>query len=161
MADDKLKRMFDRQFYLETKVYSNDLPDMTQKERLEYIRWNVLAVEDEVHEALGETGWKPWTTSDHINRDAYCNEIIDTWHFLMNLALVVGMTEEEFFTRYMAKTDLNAKRQNEGYDGLNKCPKCKRALDDSAVKCWYVGYEGDEKRAAGFCETFGEWNDGK
>lgn len=135
MIDDRLRKMFMKQYDAQVEVYGNNFPEMSMEERIEFIRWNVLAAEDELHEALGEVGWKPWASSKHINRDAYCNELIDLWHFVMNLALAVGMTADEFSTRYFKKLEKNVQRQTEGYDGLNKCPHCRRAYDDDAVKC--------------------------
>jgi dimeric dUTPase (all-alpha-NTP-PPase superfamily) len=110
--------------------------DLDGEQKLEWVRWNVLALEDELHELLAETGWKPWAKSRHINRDAYISELVDAFHFMMNLMLVVDCTAEEFLEKYFEKRGINAKRQEEGYDGVsNKCHKCKRALDDKAVQC--------------------------
>ena len=132
--------MFDRQFDLQTNTYGYNFADMTNEERVEFIRWNVLALQDELHEALGEVGWKPWATSKHINRDAYTGELVDAWHFFMNLCLVVGMQGNELQSRYMAKASVNEQRQEDCYDGVSsKCPSCKRAYDDSAVKCVPAG----------------------
>lgn len=105
-------------------------------ERNEWIRWNILALEDELHEALAETGWKPWATSKHINREAYASEIVDAFHFFMNLMLVVDISVDELLEKYFEKRGLNEKRQSDGYDGVStKCPVCKRAFDDVSVLC--------------------------
>lgn len=154
MVDDRLHKMFMAQFDAQVNTYGNNFPEMSMDERIAFISWNAFALDDEIHEAMGEIGWKPWATSKHINRDAYCNELIDTWHFLMNMALVVGMTADEFSGRYFKKLELNVKRQREGYDGRNKCPKCKRAYDDSAVLCRPGEGEGDS-----YCAQTQEWFD--
>lgn len=108
--------------------------------RATYIRDNVLALTDELHEALGEVGWKPWATSRHLNEDAYVAELVDAWHFMMNLLLATGIPPEElarkFIMKYFEKVERNAARQVRGYDGVtDKCPGCHRALDDVAVAC--------------------------
>lgn len=104
---------------------------------IDFIHWNVTALTDELHELLGEIGWKPWAKSRHINLDAAKGELIDALHFLLNLCLVLGMDASEIIHRYDAKHEKNAKRQEEGYDGVStKCALCKRALDDDAVKCY-------------------------
>lgn len=112
------------------------IEDFTPAERMEAIRDNVLACTDELHEALAETGWKPWATSNHINTEAFKSEMVDAWHFFMNLMLHSGMTADDLYQGYIKKNAKNIQRQTEGYDGVStKCPHCKRAYDDSAVEC--------------------------
>lgn len=126
----------DAQRQLQVKAYGYDPVEMPQDEKIEFIRWNILALEDELHEAIAEVGWKPWATSRHINREAFRGELVDAFHFLMNLMLVVDIDAEEFLSAYRAKREKNAKRQAAGYDGVSgKCAGCSRALDDDAVSC--------------------------
>lgn len=129
---------------LQTETYGHKFKEMGQLERIAFIKENVLALENEIHEALGEVGWKTWATSNHINEDEYLGELVDVFHFFMNLILVLQMpaTEtrtsitvndlaEEFTRRYFAKNARNTQRQLDGYDGVSgKCPVCKRAIDD-------------------------------
>lgn len=116
-----------------------DLPlaDGERKVAIDFMHWNVTATTDELHELLGEIGWKPWAKSRHINLEAARGEWIDALHFMLNLALVLGLDDsDEIMRRYLAKREKNAKRQEEGYDGVStKCPGCGRALDDEAVEC--------------------------
>lgn len=131
------------QHALQQKSYKKDPTTLDDEERAEFIRWNVLALEDELHEALQEVGWKPWATSRHLNRDAFKGELVDAYHFFMNLMLAADIDADEFLEAYQAKRTKNAKRQAEGYDGVTgKCPHCKRALDDSAVMCGEVNDTG-------------------
>lgn len=110
--------------------------DDDRKPAIDFIHWNVTALTDELHELLGEVGWKPWAKSRHINIEAARGELIDAYHFMANLSLVLGMDAEEIMRRYHEKHAKNAKRQEEGYDGVStKCIGCKRALDDSGVEC--------------------------
>lgn len=105
-------------------------------EAVAFLTWNILALQDELHELLGETGWKPWASQNHVNIDAARGEAIDAWHFLMNIFLALGMDAEMIHDKYMAKRAKNAKRQADGYDGVStKCPGCHRALDDDGVMC--------------------------
>ena len=136
MNKDRLERMLEAQEELQKSSYGNSPRTLSGAEQVEFIRWNVLALEDELHEALAETGWKPWATSRHVNREAFVGELVDAFHFFMNLMLVVGSDADELFTKYAAKRARNAQRQAEGYDGVTgKCETCKRALDDPAVLC--------------------------
>lgn len=145
---DKLERLLQEQSDLQnsmptthpTKLFEftqrPDADDIDRTDSIEFITWNVLALEDELHELLGETGWKPWAKSKHINLEAARGEAIDALHFLLNLFLVLGMDADDVLERYLAKRAKNQKRQEENYDGVTtKCPVCKRALDDDAVAC--------------------------
>lgn len=111
--------------------------DADRMPAIDFIHWNVTALTDELHELLGEVGWKPWAKSRHINLDAARGEWIDALHFMLNLGLVLGLDQaKEITALYDAKHAKNEKRQEEGYDGVStKCPGCGRALDDDAVKC--------------------------
>lgn len=131
-----LAAMLQSQHMLQINSFGNDPKELNMEQQIEWIRWNTLALEDELHEALAETGWKPWATSKHVNREAFVGELVDAFHFFMNLMLVVDCSAEELADRYFAKRDKNAKRQANGYDGVaGKCGVCKRALDDEAVLC--------------------------
>jgi hypothetical protein len=114
-----------------------DVTKLKGAEFADYVRVNVLALEDELHEAMQEVVWKPWSHAEpgFIDRDRYLDELIDAWHFFMNLVLVakkddqrLGDLVNEFTERYFAKHDRNRQRQAEGYTGLDKCPNCKREL---------------------------------
>lgn len=145
---DRLTEMFELQHELQTSTFGKNFQRMLPAERIQYIKDMVLAAVQELGEALDETGWKPWATSQHVNDTAYQAELVDTWHFLMNLMLATGRDPEELadalFHGYTAKRQRNIQRQAEGYDGvLGKCPKCWRALDDPAVECrTYAGALG-------------------
>lgn len=135
---DLLQRLLAHQGEAQRNVYHVDPAALPLKERVEYIRWNVLALEDELHEMLAETSWKPWAKADYINDDKATNELIDALHFLLNLFLALAPEGQgpdalavDIFRRYERKRAINAQRQRTGYDGVDsKCPGCKRALDD-------------------------------
>ncbi|AYN55899.2 deoxyuridine triphosphatase [Microbacterium phage Coltrane] len=139
---DRLQQLLNSQEDLQINSYGNSpaglLPENPEA-AIEFIRWNVLALTDELHELLAETGWKPWATSRHVNLTAARGELVDAFHFFMNLALVLNMDGTELFEQYQAKRAKNAKRQEDGYDGVTgKCPGCKRAMDDDATACYPV-----------------------
>lgn len=134
---DRLGEMFELQGDLQEKAYGLHPLMMTDPEqRIEFFKDMVLAATDELHEALAEIGWKPWTTSTHFNEEAVQGELVDVFHFFMNLCMVSGMTPDMLYEKYKAKRTKNIKRQDEGYDGIKgKCPNCHRALDDNGVTC--------------------------
>lgn len=131
----ELRDALNDQHALQVKSYKKDPRGLEDEERAEFIRWNVLALEDELHEALAEVGWKPWATSRHLNREEFKGELVDALHFYMNLLLAADITAEELLEAYQVKRTKNAKRQADGYDGVTgKCPRCMRALDDVPPK---------------------------
>lgn len=137
-----LQMILDRQRELQKKHYGVDVTTLSDEERAQYIRDMSLALTDELHEALNETGWKPWATSRHVNRQAYLGELIDVLHFWCNLVLITNTNEKELLDMYFAKADKNAKRQLAGYDGVaGKCTTCGRAFDDTAVLCTPIACE--------------------
>jgi hypothetical protein len=110
--------------------------EMNFSELMEYLRVNFLAIFNEINEAMNETGWKPWATEDSINVEAFRGELVDAFHFMLNLLIAAGIQPHEFYTAFLEKNDRNARRQLEGYDGkTGKCPTCKRSYDDSGVSC--------------------------
>lgn len=139
MEEDLLEEMMRVQRDLQTdhfKVWPYDLGQLTEEQRALLVKDNTLACLDELHEALNEVGWKPWASSRHVNEDALQGELIDAWHFLMNLFMLAGLTPHMVAERYRAKAQVNQARQAEGYDGVStKCPGCRRALDDPATSC--------------------------
>lgn len=137
MSRNPIAEMLELQRELQINSYGKDPAHILDgPERMDFIRWNVLALEDELHEALAETGWKPWAKSQHVNEQAFAGEMVDAWHFFMNLMLVGHMSAETLEKGYLAKRLKNAARQRDGYDGVStKCQLCKRALDDDAVNC--------------------------
>lgn len=136
-VDHRLEFMVKLQAEFQTFLHQNTHPaHLDPVAKMDYVRTQALGLITEVNEALNETGWKPWATSNHINRDAYVSELVDVWHFLMNMMIAVEMTPDELFQGYVTKQAINRKRQQDKYDGVStKCPGCRRAYDDKAVTC--------------------------
>lgn len=134
--DPVLTLMLTKQREFQMRVVGDDPADLRGTDRKAYIREQALALTDELHEALAEVGWKSWATSEHINRAAYAAELADVFIFFMNLMLVADVPAHELCRLVLEKQVKNHKRQDDGYDGVStKCPVCKRAYDDDAVKC--------------------------
>ena len=140
---DRLAAMMQRQHELQHHLGELPPPTASNGERLDYLRSMVLACISELFEALAETGWKPWTTDDYIDESAAFAELSDAWQFLMNAMFAVapqGYGPEQIadllYLTHSHKVAINKDRANAGYDGVTgKCPVCKRAYDDPAVKC--------------------------
>lgn len=114
---------------------------MNEEQLAEFITWNCTALMVELGEALGEVGWKPWATSRHVNYPAALHEMVDAWHFFLNMMLAMGAlagikpsdVAQEFTQQYQRKNAKNLQRQVEGYDGVSsKCPQCHRDLAETS-----------------------------
>lgn len=109
-------------FYLQIKFqesmgitfprWKNDISD---KYNIELIKNQILALYDEVGEALREVPWKPWKVNQEFNINKFKMELIDIFHFLINLFLLVNMDSEEVINLFKIKNEINRKRQKNGY----------------------------------------------
>jgi hypothetical protein len=132
---DDLDTMLQMQRALQARINGYDIEDQPIELRIENIKLNVLALTAELHEALDETGWKPWASSRHIYEDRLQEELIDAWHFLMNLFLHANMDADKIFEMYCRKHGINVTRQEDGYEGVKeKCPQCHRDLAEMQLK---------------------------
>lgn len=140
--EDRLGLMLRMQNRLQKRMKDGSPLDLEGERRAEFVRWNVLALEDELHEALQEMGWKPWATSRHLNAELMLKEMVDAWHFFMNILLAIcseeGWSQDELLDRftklYIIKNEINLQRQEEGYDGVaGKCSQCHRDLKEVGV----------------------------
>lgn len=139
---DMLRQVFESQAYFQG-LLGHDYTQMSTEELAGYLKDQILALTDEAHEALNETGWKPWASSRHVNREEFAGELADILCFLVNLALGVGLTAEDFYRLHQEKALRNIKRQEDKYDGVQgKCPGCKRAIDDLRAKGLPIGNFG-------------------
>jgi NTP pyrophosphatase (non-canonical NTP hydrolase) len=136
--DPAFARILEQQRQIQIGHMGGDPAEMPDDKRREFIRNMSFALVAEVVEATDETSWKPWAATNQPvikNREAFKSELADVFIFLMNLMLVGDITTSEFLTAVSVKQQINIKRQIDGYDGNNKCPRCKAAYDDPAVNC--------------------------
>lgn len=117
-----LNDMFERQAEFQRRVdprcFSPDL-----KERVDFIMDHSLYMEQELQETLYELPyfkrWKDYSNMTNVEKQLAIvkaqEELIDTWHFFMNIALSLGFTADTFYQAYLNKIAENNKRQDEGY----------------------------------------------
>lgn len=82
---------------------------------IEIIKNQILALYDEVGEALREVPWKPWKVNQVFNVSKFRMELIDVFHFLINLFLLSGMEAIDVFHLFGQKNEINVRRQKDGY----------------------------------------------
>ena len=116
---DRLEEMFAHQLRLQVKLGTfKQIDDIITRQQ--FINEMLLACHCELVEVQAETMWKDhavpfgWKHQD-FNEQKYKEEIIDLWHFTMNLWLAVGGTPSEFFELYCEKNKINQQRKDEGY----------------------------------------------
>lgn len=111
------------QHRVDPRYESDDL-----KERAAFIRDHFVYLDQELQEMLYEIPyfkhWKDYSkmTDEEISA-AYVKakeELVDSWHFFMNLMLALGMTATELYEGYLIKSKENIRRQEEGYDHTMK-----------------------------------------
>lgn len=69
----------------------------------------------EVVELQRETEWKWWKTEKGIENQKIQEEIIDLWHFLIQLSIEAGLEPETLVAKYIEKNRENTKRQQRCY----------------------------------------------
>jgi RNase P subunit RPR2 len=118
---------------LQQSSFGVDYIMLTGDKLSEYLVHNGFALVAELIEAFQEVQWKNWANNrGSLNRDAMAGELIDTAHFLANIAVAIGMDDEEWERLYREKQERNRVRQSlkTGYDAKStKCPGCRRELD--------------------------------
>lgn len=119
---DRLETMLQMQKDLQSRL-GTDFDGMSPAERSVFMRNHRGYLADEIAEALYEMPlyklWKDYDKLSSADFDAAWQkvkmELVDSWHFFMNLLLCAGFTAEEFFEMYMAKNKENHRRQDAGY----------------------------------------------
>ena len=63
-----------------------------------------------------EFHWKSWSHArPFFHRARILEEVVDVMHFLANILVAVGVTDDEFEQAYQAKQAINRTRQRDGY----------------------------------------------
>ena len=100
-----------------------DFEEMSIEERVAFIKEHSIHLNQEINEALYELPYfKPWKDYSKITDDevvkglvAYKEELVDAFHFFMNMMLAIDFTADEFEAMYMSKNKENIERQRRGY----------------------------------------------
>jgi dimeric dUTPase (all-alpha-NTP-PPase superfamily) len=110
----KLDEMLRRQ-----RTYSSQL-----SQRIGRYRWSdekkiealTMAIIQEACELQNLTNWKWWKqTKKEFDVAKAKEELIDIMHFVLDIALVLGMTAEDIYREYIKKNQINLERLKNGY----------------------------------------------
>lgn len=119
---EKLDHMLREQELFQLRLGTN-FDTMTMRDRVAFVKEHSIHLNQEVNEMLYELPYfKPWKDYSGIkpdDEDAMLQkarmELVDAWHFFMNLALALGFDADSFHEMYMAKNKENHRRQDVGY----------------------------------------------
>jgi dimeric dUTPase (all-alpha-NTP-PPase superfamily) len=118
---DMLDLLFSKQNELYKKQLDNSENKMKNlykiKEPFEGYRLFMLSTAL-VHEAIElqrETNWKWWKKENSLESKKIQEEIIDIWHFLIQLSIEAGLDSRKLIELYIKKNKENLNRQIKGY----------------------------------------------
>lgn len=117
-----MQNMLEAQAKLQ-KFLGFEFEEMSIEERVAFIKEHSIHLNQEINEALYELPFfKPWKNYDGMTIDEmaaqikkYKEELVDAFHFFMNMMLAVDFTADEFEALYMEKNCENILRQARGY----------------------------------------------
>ena len=132
---DKLEYLFDMQKSLITQDYNStkinnsekisedNNPENKMKKLYEmkepFSGYRIFMISSAlVHEAIElqrETNWKWWKKDKILDNEKLQEEIIDLWHFLIQLSIEAGFEPQKLISKYMEKNKENTGRQLRGY----------------------------------------------
>ncbi len=119
---DKLDEIFDLQDSLNQRI-GVDTTNLSDEDKTKWILNYTRAMQQELAELVDSVPWKWWAKYQKFDEQNAKVEIVDLFHFLTSLALVMGMTPDDVHSAYLKKNEVNIKRQNSGYTAKD--------LDDS------------------------------
>jgi dimeric dUTPase (all-alpha-NTP-PPase superfamily) len=100
---------------LQEQTFGVDFKKMSTADAARYLTWNTFAAFVEVAEVQVEFSWAPWAQDEpFVNRDRVRDEVIDALHFLGNMLVAVGVTDEELARAYQDKDSVIRSRQASG-----------------------------------------------
>jgi dimeric dUTPase (all-alpha-NTP-PPase superfamily) len=89
------------------QVFGKDLSSLSDKQRISESNTMILAVIEELMELMSEYKAFEWKKDKTPDIDLIHEEIVDIYHFFMNLCLIWGLNSdsklEEFYIRKLSK----------------------------------------------------------
>lgn len=74
-----------------------------------------VALADEAFEILRELNWKPWKKPKSVDYPKLKEEVIDALHFVMEMCVLLHMSDHDILNAYTTKMTENINRQIKGY----------------------------------------------
>ena len=111
---DMLQELWAKQEELNLRI-GVDCANMNEEEQIRWILNYCRAMTQELAELTDSVPWKWWAKYQTFDRQNAKVEIVDLFHFLISLALVMGMSADDVFELYTQKHKVNHQRQDSGY----------------------------------------------
>ena len=123
-------RWLDSTRRLQEEAFGFDFRSMRQDARrvCDYLTHMALGAYNELTEAMYEWEWKQWTKDEAwYDRDRIIDELIDMDHFVGNMAVALGCSDDEWEARYRDKQARNRERMAGRYESRRPKPSAGRA----------------------------------
>ena len=90
--------------------------DIIERRKLDFpyevwMQKDILACMDELTELLNELNWKWWKNEKPLDPGAIRGELVDVLHFFVSMCIKSGMSAEDLFSGYIAKSREDFDRQ--------------------------------------------------
>lgn len=112
--DDRLCVIFEMQTKLMERL-GVPVSGLDEKQKVEWLLNYCRAISQEVAEATDSVPWKWWAKYQKYDEQNVRVEIIDLLHFVVGMAIITGMTADDFFGAFLKKNKVNHDRQDRGY----------------------------------------------
>jgi len=109
--EDKLDEIFSLQKSYEEMMNLDRYPEDVE----EKVSALCTAIIHEAVELQRTTNWKWWKKSVPFNQADAREELVDIWHFLIQVSIELGLTPDDILKEYQRKNEINRQRQNDGY----------------------------------------------
>ena len=101
----KIQREFSKTWLKEEK--NLDIFNMLREDKIKWSKEYILAAINELCEALNELKWKTHRKFEkQDNIDNFNEECIDVFKFLLNLAIMNGVNESDFYKKFIDKSEI-------------------------------------------------------
>ena len=112
---DKLEQLFKWQKEFMKKIGMEKLP-INSSTGQDQIRITTFYLTEELFEAMNLLKMKPWRkNAPETDENKYKGELIDAFHFFLELLIISGITAEDLHFIYAMKMMENINRQKKGY----------------------------------------------
>ena len=117
MSEDMLRQLYEMQLRLVNDVGNRERgkTDMDDADIDKQISGLCVATIHECVELQRLTNWKWWKAPTEFNEKEAREELIDIWHFVIQMSIVMGMRPEDIVMEYQKKHEINRERQRSGY----------------------------------------------
>jgi dimeric dUTPase (all-alpha-NTP-PPase superfamily) len=111
---DRLEEIFEMQRNLNRRI-GIDTDKMDDDDRVKWVLNYGRALGQELAELIDSVPWKWWAKYQEFDKQNAKVEVADMFHFLISLAQVLGLSDEDVYQAYLKKNRVNFERQDSGY----------------------------------------------